>query len=69
MHESLDAACYDSNDVIPAKAGIEKGKLFNPQRILFSRLRGPRKKHKVVRLVCYDSNDVIPAKAGIQKGK
>jgi hypothetical protein len=39
-HESLRVVCNDSNGVVPAKAGIQKSKLFNPQGLLGSRLRG-----------------------------
>jgi hypothetical protein len=40
MHEGVRLVWYDSNNVIPAKAGIQKGKYLRRNGLLDSRLRG-----------------------------
>jgi hypothetical protein len=40
MHEGVRLVWYDSNNVIPAKAGIQKGKYPRRNGLLDSRLRG-----------------------------
>jgi hypothetical protein len=69
MRKRLYSVWYCCNGVVPAKAGIQKGKLFNPHGLLGSRLRGLPKVHEGVYLAQYVCTNVVPAKAGIQKGK
>jgi hypothetical protein len=40
MHKGVRLVRHASNNVIPAKAGIQEGKRFNPKGLLGSRLRG-----------------------------